>query len=79
MAGMKVISFVDAEIAKQRQVAIADLEAMQRRLLDVIAALGTSVLKLADRVTALERPVDDIEAAIAGLGERVKALEQRTG
>jgi len=54
MAGMKVISFVDHEIAKERQVAIADLEAMQRRLLDVIAALGESTLKLADRVTALE-------------------------
>jgi len=55
MAGMKVISFVDHEIAKERQVAIADLEAMQRRLLDVIAALGESTLKLADRVTALEQ------------------------
>jgi hypothetical protein len=28
---------------------------MQRRLLDVIAALGESTLKLADRVTALEQ------------------------
>jgi len=55
MAGMKVISFVDHEIAKEWQVAIADLEAMQRRLLDVIAALGESTLKLADRVTALEQ------------------------
>jgi len=72
MAGMKVISFVDAEIAKQRQVAIADLEAMQRRLLDVIAALGSSVLKLADRLS-------DTEEAIAGLGDRVKALEQAGG
>ena len=54
MSGMKIVSFVDHEIAKQRQVAIADLEAMQRRLLDVIAALGESTLKLADRVTELE-------------------------
>jgi hypothetical protein len=54
MAGMKVISFVDHEIAKARQVAIADLEELQRKLLGVTTRLAESMVVLADRVTELE-------------------------
>jgi len=55
MAGMKVVSFVDSEIAKARQVAIADLEELQRKLLGVTTRLAESLLALADRVTKLEQ------------------------
>jgi hypothetical protein len=84
MAGLKVVSFVDSEIVKARQDAIADLESMQRRLLDFIAALGSSMAKLTDRVSELEQQrtrdddaIGDIGQAIAGVGERVKQLEQQ--
>ena len=54
MAGMKVVSFVDSEIAKARQVAVADLEELQRKLLGVTTRLAESMVTLADRVTELE-------------------------
>ena len=55
MAGMKIISFVDAEVVKARQVAIADLEELQRKLLGVTTRLAESMVTLTDRVTALEQ------------------------
>ena len=55
MAGMKVVSFVDSEIAKARQVAVADLEELQRKLLGVTTRLAESMVALADRVTKLEQ------------------------
>jgi len=54
MAGMKIVSFVDAEIVKARQVALRDLEELQRKLLGVTTRLAESVVALADRVTELE-------------------------
>ena len=54
MAGMKVISFVDSEIVKARQVALRDLEELQRKLLGVTTRLAESVVTLAERVTELE-------------------------
>jgi hypothetical protein len=54
MAGMKIISFVDAEVVKARQVALRDLEELQRRLLGVTTRLAESMVALADRVTKLE-------------------------
>jgi len=55
MAGMKVVSFVDSEIAKARQVALRDLEELQRKLLGVTTRLAESMVAIADRVTALEQ------------------------
>jgi len=55
MAGMKVVSFVDSEIVKARQVAVADLEELQRKLLGVTTRLAESMVMLADRVTKLEQ------------------------
>jgi hypothetical protein len=55
MAGMKIISMLDHEVAKARQVAQRDLEAVQRQLLAVTTSLADSMVALADRVTALER------------------------
>ena len=55
MAGMKIVSFVDSEIAKQRQVALRDLEELQRKLLGVTTRLAESMVTLADRVTKLEQ------------------------
>ena len=55
MAGMKIVSFVDSEIAKARQVAVADLEELQRKLLGVTTRLAESMVTLADRVTKLEQ------------------------
>ena len=55
MAGMKIVSFVDSEIVKARQVALRDLEELQRRLLGVTTRLAESMVTLADRVTALEQ------------------------
>jgi len=55
MAGMKIVSFVDAEIVKARQVALRDLEELQRKLLGVTTRLAESMVALADRVTALEQ------------------------
>jgi hypothetical protein len=55
MAGMKIISMLDHEVAKARQVAQRDLEEMQRRVLQVTTALADSLVALADRVTALEQ------------------------
>jgi len=55
MAGMKVVSFVDSEIVKARQVALRDLEELQRKLLGVTTRLAESMVTLADRVTALEQ------------------------
>jgi len=55
MAGMKVVSFVDSEIVKARQVALRDLEELQRKLLGVTTRLAESVVAIADRVTALEQ------------------------
>ena len=55
MAGMKIVSFVDSEIVKARQVALRDLEELQRKLLGVTTRLAESVVALADRVTALEQ------------------------
>ena len=54
MAGMKVVSLVDSEIVKARQVALRDLEELQRKLLGVTTRLAESVVALADRVTELE-------------------------
>ncbi len=54
MAGMKVVSFVDSEIVKARQVALRDLEELQRKLLGVTTRLAESMVVLADRVTKLE-------------------------
>ena len=54
MAGMKVVSFVDSEIVKARQVALRDLEELQRKLLGVTTRLAESVVTLAERVTELE-------------------------
>jgi hypothetical protein len=62
MAGMKIVSFVDSEIAKQRQVALRDLEELQRRLLGVTTRLAESMVTLADRVTALEQKGSDVSA-----------------
>jgi len=70
MAGMKIVSFVDSEIVKARQVALRDLEELQRKLLGVTTRLAESLLALSQRV-------DDSESAIAGLGDRVSALEHR--
>ena len=55
MAGMKIVSFVDSEIVKARQVALRDLEELQRKLLGVTTRLAESMVTLADRVTALEQ------------------------
>jgi hypothetical protein len=55
MAGMKIVSFVDSEIAKARQVAVADLEELQRKLLGVTTRLAESMVALADPVTKLEQ------------------------
>jgi hypothetical protein len=55
MAGMKVVSFVDSEIVKARQVALRDLEELQRKLLGVTTRLAESMVTLADRVTKLEQ------------------------
>ena len=55
MAGMKVVSFVDSEIVKARQVALRDLEELQRKLLGVTTRLAESMVAIADRVTALEQ------------------------
>ena len=55
MAGMKVVSFVDSEIVKARQVALRDLEELQRKLLGVTTRLAESMVMLADRVTKLEQ------------------------
>ena len=57
MAGMKIISMVDHEVAKARQVAQRDLEQVQRQLLAVTTSLAASMVALADRVTALERSI----------------------
>jgi len=54
MAGMKIVSFVDSEIVKARQVALRDLEELQRKLLGVTTRLAESMVTLADRVTKLE-------------------------
>ena len=55
MAGMKIVSFVDSEIVKARQVALRDLEELQRRLLGVTTRLAESMVAIAERVTALEQ------------------------
>jgi len=55
MAGMKIVSMLDHELVKARQVAQRDLEEMQRRVLQVTTALADSLVALADRVTALEQ------------------------
>jgi len=55
MAGMKIVSFVDSEIVKARQVALRDLEELHRKLLGVTTRLAESVVALADRVTELEQ------------------------
>ena len=55
MAGMKIISMLDHEVAKARQVAQRDLEAVQRQLLAVTTSLADAMVRLADRVTELER------------------------
>jgi hypothetical protein len=55
MAGMKIVSFVDSEIVKARQVALRDLEELQRKLLGVTTRLAESMVTLADRVAALEQ------------------------
>ncbi len=55
MAGMKVVSFVDSEIVNARQVALRDLEELQRKLLGVTTRLAESMVTLADRVTKLEQ------------------------
>jgi hypothetical protein len=55
MAGMKIVSFVDSEIVKARQVALRDLEELQRKLLGVTTRLAESMVVLADRVTKLEQ------------------------
>ena len=55
MAGMKIVSFVDSEIVKARQVALRDLEELQRKLLGVTTRLAESMVAIADRVTALEQ------------------------
>jgi hypothetical protein len=60
MAGMKVVSFVDSEIVKARQVALRDLEELQRKLLGVTTRLAESMVTLADRVTALEQKGSDV-------------------
>ena len=60
MAGMKVVSFVDSEIVKARQVALRDLEELQRKLLGVTTRLAESMVTLADRVTALERDTGEL-------------------
>ena len=55
MAGMKIVSMLDHELVKARQVAQRDLEQLQRQLLAVTTALADSLVALAERVTALER------------------------
>jgi hypothetical protein len=57
MAGMKIHSMLDHEVAKARQVAQRDLEAVQRQLLAVTTSLADSLVALADRVTELERSI----------------------
>jgi hypothetical protein len=69
MAGMKIVSMLDHEVAKARSVAQRDLEAVQRQLLAVTTSLADSMVALADRVS-------DLEAAVAGVGDRVKQVEQ---
>ncbi len=55
MAGMKIVSMLDHELVKARQVAQRDLEQLQRQLLAVTTSLADSLVALANRVTALER------------------------
>jgi hypothetical protein len=55
MAGMKIVSMLDHELVKARQVTQRDMDAMQRQLLAVTTSLAASMVALADRVTALER------------------------
>jgi len=55
MAGMKIISMLDHELVKARQVAQRDLEQLQRQLLAVTTSLADSLVALADRVTQLEQ------------------------
>ena len=55
MAGMKIVSMLDHELVKARQVAQRDLEQLQRQLLAVTTSLADSLVALADRVTALEQ------------------------
>jgi hypothetical protein len=55
MAGMKIVSMLDHELVKARQVAQRDLEQLQRQLLAVTTSLADSLVRLADRVTALEQ------------------------
>ena len=70
MAGMKIVSMLDHEVAKARSVAQRDLEEMQRRVLAVTTALADSLVALAERVT-------DLELALSGVADRVKQVEQR--
>ena len=60
MAGMKIVSFVDSEVVKARQVALRDLEELQRKLLGVTTRLAESMVAIADRVTALEQKGSDV-------------------
>ena len=69
MAGMKIVSMLDHELVKARQVAQRDLEEMQRRVLQVTTALADSLVALADRVS-------DLELALSGVADRVKQVEQ---
>jgi hypothetical protein len=55
MAGMKIVSMLDHELVKARQVAQRDLEQLQRQLLAVTTSLADSLVRLTDRVTELER------------------------
>src|SRR6187455_2995611 len=79
MAGMKIVSMLDHEVAKARQVAQRDLEAVQRQLLAVTTSLADSLVALADRVTALEHQqrldndvLGDAGHAVLAVAERVK-------
>jgi len=55
MAGMKIVSMLDHELVKARQVVQRDLEQLQRQLLAVTTSLADSLVALADRVTQLEQ------------------------
>ena len=55
MAGMKIVSMLDHELVKARQVVQRDLEQLQRQLLAVTTSLADSLVRLADRVTELEQ------------------------
>lgn len=59
MANMKIVSMLDAEVVKARTAAAADTARVQERLLVAMTVLAENLLRLSERVTALERRVQE--------------------